>query len=301
MSTILFQPDTLKTKITAQIASAQQKGALKSIPTEYHLLKEQNLTFILRVVSNLERKEKAQKQQSTSGDFDPFLPYDPDLFVTDISETHLCLLNKYNVMDEHLLIVTREFEEQENLLDYADFWAVGAMLNVLDGLVFYNAGKIAGASVRHKHLQLVPRELAPNQGIPIESVLEDAEFEHAIGIVRSFRYSHAYLKLVPPQEDSLTSWAQMSLASYQQLLTALALAPRSPYNLLMTREWMLIVPRSQASYQNIGINALGFAGAMLVSNQQQLEIVKEYQPLNILKAVGMDFPSPEGGCERGVF
>ncbi|NIO40609.1 MAG: phosphorylase, partial [Burkholderiales bacterium] len=37
----------------------------------------------------------------------PFLPYGKDLFVSDISETHLALLNKFNVIDYHLLIVTR--------------------------------------------------------------------------------------------------------------------------------------------------------------------------------------------------
>ena len=50
---------------------------------------------------------------------------------------------------------------------------------------------------------------------------------------------------------------------------------------------MLIIPRFQPEYQNIGINSLGFAGAMLVRHQEELDFVKEYQPLNILRAVTM--------------
>ncbi len=46
----------------------------------------------------------------------PFLPFDEDFFVTDISDTHVCLLNKFNVVDYHILIVARSFEGQESLL-----------------------------------------------------------------------------------------------------------------------------------------------------------------------------------------
>ena len=45
----------------------------------------------------------------TSGN--PFLPYDPALLVAPISPTHVALLNRFNVVDDHFLIVTRSFEE----------------------------------------------------------------------------------------------------------------------------------------------------------------------------------------------
>jgi ATP adenylyltransferase len=49
---------------------------------------------------------------------------------------------------------------------------------------------------------------------------------------------------------------------------------------------MLIVPRSAEKYQTMSINSLGFAGALLVKNQAELELVKAEQPLSILKKVG---------------
>ena len=85
--------------------------------------------------------------------FDPFLPYEPEMFVADISPTHVCLLNKFNVIDHHLLVVTRAFEEQDAAINAADFAALWACMAEVDGLAFYNAGKLAGASQRHKHLQ----------------------------------------------------------------------------------------------------------------------------------------------------
>ncbi|MEQ8960116.1 MAG: phosphorylase, partial [Coleofasciculus sp. C2-GNP5-27] len=57
------------------------------------------------------------------------------------------------------------------------------------------------------------------------------------------------------------------------------------YNLLATREWMLIVPRSQEEFESISINSLGFAGALLVRNSQQMQSLKDAGPVTILKHV----------------
>jgi ATP adenylyltransferase len=59
------------------------------------------------------------------------------------------------------------------------------------------------------------------------------------------------------------------------------------YNLLVTRKWMLIVPRSQEHFQSIAVNSLGFAGALLVRNEQQMQMLKNVGPMNILKNVAI--------------
>ena len=60
----------------------------------------------------------------------PFLPYDPDLWVTHLSDTHTLLLNKFNVVEHHLLVVTRQFESQLDPLNAADFAAIIKTLKV---------------------------------------------------------------------------------------------------------------------------------------------------------------------------
>jgi ATP adenylyltransferase len=104
-------------------------------------------------------------------------------------------------------------------------------------------------------------------------------------MAKTLPFSHAYTKLT--QGDNVQESAKISLNNYQRLLNSLNLGEGWPYNLLMTREWMLVIPRSQPCYQNIGINSLGFAGGLLVRNQDELDFVKKHQPLNILKAVGV--------------
>ena len=180
---ILLKPGTLLTRIKEQTQHGLECGALQSIPTDYEFVEQNGIHFLVRILSNLNRKDEAKEKQDkaakTGKDFNPFLPYEKDLFVADISQTHLCLLNKFNVVDNHLLIVTREFEEQENLLNYQDFQAMWACLAQIDGLAFYNGGKVAGASQRHKHLQLVPTPLAPTQleSITIAPIFASAVFE----------------------------------------------------------------------------------------------------------------------------
>ena len=61
----------------------------------------------------------------------------------------------------------------------------------------------------------------------------------------------------------------------------------SPYCLLITREWMLLVPRSQEFFNSISINSLGFAGALLVRNSEQMNILKKLGPMTALKSVAL--------------
>lgn len=142
MGEINPKPPTLWTKIIERTNHALRCGALVSIATETGYLEERGIRFIVRILTHLERKANGVRQStSPEGSFDPFLPYDKDLFVATLSDSHVCLLNKFNVMDHHLLIVTRAFEEQEALLYRQDFDAVRACMVELDGLTLLQRGK----------------------------------------------------------------------------------------------------------------------------------------------------------------
>ncbi|HAC62637.1 MAG TPA: phosphorylase [Cyanothece sp. UBA12306] len=291
-----IKPNRLWDKVVAQTSHALNCGALQSIATDYDFIEDNNLRFLVRILSNIERKEidtkqKKRKANSQGKDFNPFLPYEEDLFVTNLSDTHLCLLNKYNVVDYHLLIITRAFEEQQSYLKLSDFSALWQCLIEIDGLGFYNSSPIAGASQRHKHLQLVPLPLSPEGAkIPIEPALDTAQFVEDIGQIPSFTFSHALIKFNLDSSSDNNQISQTLLNSYYQLLAAIKIPFDSEktagdYNLLVTKKWMMMIRRSQPSYQSIGINSLGFAGALLVKNKEQLEQLKQLTPMTILKSV----------------
>ena len=59
----------------------------------------------------------------------------------------------------------------------------------------------------------------------------------------------------------------------------------APYNLLVTKRWMLLVPRLRECFGEISLNSLAFIGAMLVQDALQLEQVREAGPFTALQTV----------------
>ena len=277
--------DTLWTKVRAQTEHGLRCGALQPIETRYEIVEQDNIPFVVYVLKNLQRKAKETKKQDK--DFDPFLPHDPDLFVAELSDTHFCLLNKFNVVDHHLLVVTRQFEEQSDLLNAKDFAALWQCLRSIDGLGFYNAGQQAGASQRHKHLQLIPFPLMPTgENLPIALVMQQVEFANGIGTVPVFAFQHAIARLPSLSQLTDSEAGAVLETRYHQLLHHLHLIsePEPPnYNLLITREWMMVIPRSQDRVSDISLNSLAYAGTLLVKDAAQLEQVKQMQPMTLLQ------------------
>lgn len=281
-----LEPGALWPAVRRCTAHAVARGALESIPTRSHRVTDGGIPFTVRVVESLERKARALRRQRTTGG-DPFLPYDPDLFVADLSPTHLLLLNRFNVVPHHLLVITRAFEEQERPLGAPDLEPLWRLMAEIDGLAFYNSGPEAGASQRHRHLQLVPGPLGEGSWrAPVEVAFEAARFEGGIGRCPALPFRHALARLEgapgPGEEASA-----LLVATYRHLLAAEGMdeAP-APYNLLLTREWMMLVPRSRAAYGPIEVNALGFAGSLLVRNRAALEALRSAGPLAVLRSVG---------------
>ncbi|MBF2064716.1 MAG: phosphorylase [Calothrix sp. C42_A2020_038] len=294
-----FATGLLCSRVKTVTERALACGALISIPTNYELVEHNGVVFLVRILSNLVRKDEAKKQEQNKGslgrDFNPFLPYEEDLWVADISDTHVCILNKFNVVDNHLLIITRRFEQQESWLTEQDFTAIWTCLADFDGLAFYNGGKLAGASQKHKHLQLVPLPLAPTGvKLPIEPLLSEASFTGSLGTIPGFPFKHAFTRLNPNWVRSPIEGGVATLEQYRNLLKALGLEVTTnnnqqtgAYNLLATRYWLLIIPRLYECFESISVNSLGFAGALLVRNSEQLQRLKEYGPMNILKSVAI--------------
>ncbi len=289
---MVFQAGTLLERVRATSAAALRSNALEPIETSSDYLEDRGIRFLVRVVSSLRHKPHFMQ------DRDPFLPYEDALFVADASDTHACILNKYNVVDLHLLIVTRRFEHQESLVSIDDFRALARCLREYDSLGFYNSGPMSGASQSHKHLQLVPLPLS-GQGaphaIPVEPLLGAAGSPRGqIVESRHLPFAHSVVFWDPAEasaegDDLARTWS----ACYERMLRRHGLGPparrgqRMPgsYNLLVTRRWMLLVPRVRECFQSISFNSLAFAGALLVQDPAQLEQLRAAGPFAALESV----------------
>jgi ATP adenylyltransferase len=71
------------------------------------------------------------------------------------------------------------------------------------------------------------------------------------------------------------------------------LTPQSmPYCFLVTRDWLLLVPRTTEFFEDISLNALAFAGSLFVRNEQQLERLNTIGPMKALASVGIPKEGP---------
>jgi len=281
---------TLWPELLARQQRAVACGALEPIDTVGEVVEDAGVPFFVRRITDPEFQIRIRALQNPAAETgNPFLPYDEDLFIADVSDTHFCLLSKYPAVANHTLLVTRTFEEQMDPLTPRDWQALCACMDEFDVLAFYNSGAAAGASQRHRHIQLVPPPVGEGpQRAPIEALLDDARFDAALGRVERLPYLHALAKLRPDAVWTPGEMAGVLQSLYREMLRAFGCERGDrPYNLLITRDWMLFVPRTREQWESTSVNALGFAGALLVRDEDELARVREVGPMQLLRHVAV--------------
>ncbi len=269
--------------LAAARAHALAAGALKPIAVEGETVVDGGVPFRVEWISSLAMKDLAglPRAGDKAKGANPFLPYERDLWVADLSETHVAILNKFPVWNGHFLMITRSFVDQEAPLDLADAKAIGVVLAAVEGFVFYNSGGAAGASQSHRHLQMLPgfepaiTALTPSDG--------------AFGELRqapSLPFKHVFCRL----DRSAVQDGQLGGAQLLSLVTEACRAAgvicrdarMSPYNLLLTRDWLMIVPRRQESVEGLSLSALGYSGLIGLRTPDQIDLVRRRGPMPML-------------------
>jgi len=266
--------------VQRRAAAAHASGAMYRIESEPFLVQDAGVDFVVRVATDY-AAQAARQPKSRPGN--PFADPEPELFVADVSDSHYALLNKYHVIESHLLVVTRAYVDQHVLLDRADFEAlVTCFPSEAPAIGFYNGGSGAGASQPHKHLQVVTLPLAPWADIPMAPLLASdpsrLPFRHAfapVGMGADAAQLHdAYRALLVQAGIEAVRHADGERQS-------------GSYNLLVAREWMLLVPRSREAFERASINSLAYAGALFVREPHQLETIRRAGPMSVLAQVGL--------------
>jgi sulfate adenylyltransferase (ADP) / ATP adenylyltransferase len=284
-------PDSFWDAVRRRSQSALRAGALQPISTRASYIEDRDVEFVVRVSDNLLRKPGAAASWERSRDDNPFLPPEPALSIGSLPPHHLAVLNKFNVLENHVLVVTSGFVHQESPLTTADFSAAAVGLGHGGALAFYNAGRIAGASQPHRHFQLVPLPLGRGTDIPTAVLFEGAP--DGIDTIAPLRFRHAFSMLDTDPADP-DAFGRRCFAAYREALVGLGLGPEAdeqtrlpPYNLLLTARWLLVVPRSTEHVGGISVNGLGYAGSLFVSTTDRLEYVKAAGPMTLLEEVSL--------------
>jgi ATP adenylyltransferase len=299
--------------VCATYDRAQAARAATLTATRAELLDDGGVRFVLRVAAALRDKPRPPPASTDAAAAaaaarpNPFLPPDPALVVRPLPPAHLLLLNKFNVVPRHALVVTAAFAPQEAPLEAGDLavtWAAMAGMP-RGGLAYFNSGPASGASQPHRHTQVVPLPLAPEVAdggaaagaVPFEALMAAATARAAPWIEAAPLIGVPFAAHVVRLEGAPPNGAGAALkCAYDALMAAAAragggAAPAS-YNLVLTRRFFLAAPRRAEADGPVSVNAMGFAGSFFVRSAAELEHVRAAGPMAILARVG--FPAAGG-------
>lgn len=282
---------SLWAEVRRRAEQALASGAMHSFECALEHVEDAGVSFVIRRATKYPAGETAAGRTKAAPALprNPFLPPEPALLVADLGATHRVLLNKFSVLREHILLVTREYVDQMILLDERDFAVVGECMQGAAVLAFYNGGPAAGGSQPHKHLQLVTLPLSPRAAIPLGTIIERAHevlpFRHALAVLESG-------DIAQPAVLARKYHALLDSAGLHPATRAGVEWERHPYNLVLCADWMLVVPRGRDRFEGISINALAFAGSFFVRDRRGLEAIAAAGPMKVLAGVALGLGTP---------
>ncbi|RHZ55395.1 putative phosphorylase [Aspergillus thermomutatus] len=149
-------------------------------------------------------------------------------------------------------------------------------------LIIYNCGPIAGASRNHKHVQILPRpaHLFPDDPnldsgvIPFQYFvrrLGDLDFEN---LACPSRLSETYQDLLAEAKESLGQSPGTDGEGY------------FPHNVVLVRDWIVVIPRRSNDFDGITANAAGMMGSVWLKSEEQLDRWKQVGPSKALAGLG---------------
>ena len=214
----------------------------------------------------------------------PFLPWEQALEIERLGSSHVVLLNKFPVQRGHLLLISQQWQPQSGWIDAADWRAVALMDADTPGLWFFNSCAAAGASQPHRHLQLLPRA-ADAASCPLAAAIEQQVQNGQRLWPWQYRISRRQAHGSPQAAEELGRLYQEHLHSLGLGQPQEDAAPRQPYNLLFDSQWFMTVHRSREHWAGFSVNALGFAGYLLVTEGSDEAWLRRHGPLELLAAV----------------
>merc|ERR1712228_1085648 len=238
---------------------------------------------------------------------DPFMPpFDVGAHVCNLKDgKYRILLNKFNLVPNHVLIITSEFIQQSLPLNITDFEIALNVIASMNGLCYFNSGPFSGASQPHKHLQIIPR----NKAFPIEDFTKNIHAKNENQEQKEKENDNEDIKLYELKEYEFIHRVYLieNDSDYDKIYNAYLLIMDAikcdmnlskdetfSYNLIMTADFLFIVARKCDVYfdeeefgknVSLGINAVTFAGTFFCKSQQTLSMLKQIGPLNVLRSV----------------
>jgi ATP adenylyltransferase len=199
-----------------------------------------------------------------------------------LGSTHLLAFNKFPAARPHCLILTQDgFRRQYEALDTDDLAAACQVMSSLETrhLLLFNCGIDSGCSRLHKHMHIFPAP-SPDQF----SLWPDFDEPHV-----PFKFfMHRFQNGLPRVGEILSIYE----ALLRQAGAAMGRAAEEkdtavPHNVVMDRNWLVVIPRRAAGWDGADTNAAGMLGMIWVHSEEKMNLWLGKGPANVLAQIGV--------------
>jgi ATP adenylyltransferase len=293
--------------------------SIKPIDFTEQIIEDQNIKFNIKLLKILAKKPQGNRDffsplitKEKQVDKDPFVePFENGAFIDEITDTHSLIFNKFSVCERHVIVITKDFMRQIDPLDIEDFKASIITMGSLNAFMFFNSGFNSGASIMHKHMQIIPYDSmdADYDGkttfVPVEQEALKFIQENDLDKVGSFklpqfskfkhifyRIDHDFFDRVNESEESADEMSEKLEQYYWECLKALGNEEHDndiSYNLVLTKNFLFVALRQVEAVkeddQTVTVNSLGFVGTHAVKREEDLNLINKYSPIGILEMI----------------
>lgn len=164
--------------------------------------------------------------------------------------------------------------------------------------MIYNCGFEGGSSVGHKHLQILPRPkeeegfeffpdlLGIDSGLlTSQTHLPDSKANgfacEDTSTVPKIPFRHSVKKLLPSPS------AARLIGIYKSLVEQARAKEAAGHNVLLTKDWMLVIPRTKGRKGILSANAAAMAGMVWVTGEEEVRQWVEAGPMKLLCEFGV--------------
>lgn len=207
------------------------------------------------------------------------------------------VLNKFPVIPHHFLLITKKYESQNSPLSPIQLFDTIRILihlkksSTKNWFAFYNCGPESGASQPHKHIQFLtlPDNFIsyPEKMISTATpFLPDSQNEPLQDANLPFAHFVAKFPSIEKLDKETVSMYFSSLLQAVLNVQNRNDSTHISYNVVLTTEYIMLVPRSHAKYESLGVNSCGVLGLFLCKNSQLVDMIEKVTPEKILLECG---------------
>ena len=225
-----------------------------------------------------------ESKDHTTSDISPR----PSLHIASILPSHDLILNAYPALrPSYLLLTTSPAHNQRSPLDRSDIHAAWTALDRLESgsdgqeyMMIYNCGQEAGCSRSHKHMQLFAR--------PLDFALFP---DRSTDEISKVPYVYDLIRLSPSSSnaDIMACICRAYLSCLQRARAVLDVreGEHVPHNVVLVRDWMLVIPRRKARVGGVSANAAGMLGLVWVREEEELAEWRRRGACRVLRELGV--------------